>query len=252
MRRVKCTISYDGTLFSGYQVQVDKRTVQGELEKVLAVMHKRDVKVVASGRTDAGVHAYGQVIHFDTSLQLPAENWVKALNAMLPDDISILAAEYVPADFHARYGAEGKQYRYVMDLGKIRNPLKRNYSYHYPYPLDVDRIRQAIPYVVGTHDFTSFSAVRTDVKDKVRTIYRIDCTLEGNELTFTYIGNGFLYNMVRILTGTFIEVGNGRREPEDLQAMIASMDRAAAGKTAPAQGLYLWEVYYGNELEKYM
>lgn len=250
MQRVKCIISYDGTFFSGYQVQVDKRTVQSELEKALAVMHKRDVKVIASGRTDAGVHAYGQVIHFDTNLKIPAFNWVKAMNAMLPDDISVLSAEYVSESFHARYGATGKQYRYVMDLSKIRNPLKRNYTYHYPYPINVDMIKEAIPYVVGTHDFTSFSAVRTDVKDKVRTIHHIECIQDGDELTFIYEGNGFLYNMVRILTGTFIEVGIGKRKPEDLQGIIDSRNRAAAGKTAPAQGLYLWEVYYDGQKSK--
>lgn len=244
MQRVKCIISYDGSQFSGYQVQIDKRTVQLELEKVLAVMHKKTVKVVASGRTDAGVHAYGQVIHFDTHLEIPASNWIKAMNAMLPDDIAVLSAEYVSEDFHARFGTSGKQYRYVMDLGEIHNPLKRNYAYHYPYPIDVERIKEAIPYLVGTHDFTSFSAVRTDVKDKVRTIYRIECVLEGNELTFIYEGNGFLYNMVRILTGTLIEVGIWKREPKELQTIIESKDRAVAGKTAPAQGLYLWEVYY--------
>lgn len=244
MQRVKCIISYDGTSFSGYQVQLDKRTVQLELERVLAIMHKRDVRVVASGRTDAGVHAYGQVIHFDTDLQIPASNWVKAFNAMLPEDIAILSAEYVDDSFHARFDPVGKQYRYVIDLGAIRNPLRRNYAYHYPYSLDIEKIREAIPYIVGTHDFTSFSAVRTDVKDKVRTIHRIDCIQEGNELTLIFEGNGFLYNMVRILTGTLIEVGSGKRKPEELKKILESRDRAAAGKTAPAQGLYLWEVYY--------
>ncbi|WP_019244407.1 MULTISPECIES: tRNA pseudouridine(38-40) synthase TruA [Bacillus] len=244
MQRVKCIVSYDGTLFSGYQVQVDKRTVQREIEKVLATMHKRDVKVTASGRTDAGVHAYGQVIHFDTSLTMPPENWVKALNTMLPDDIAIVSAEYVSSSFHARYGAKGKEYRYVIDLSPIRDPLKRNYTFHYPYPIDKERIEEAIPYLLGTHDFTSFSSARTDVVDKVRTIYRIDCKQEGTELTLCFSGNGFLYNMVRILTGTLIEIGAGRREPEDMKEIIASHNRAAAGKTAPPQGLYLWEVYY--------
>ncbi|MGM9929715.1 MAG: tRNA pseudouridine(38-40) synthase TruA [Bacillus sp. (in: firmicutes)] len=246
MQRIKCIISYDGTLFSGYQVQVNARTVQGELERVLATMHKRVVKVTASGRTDAGVHALGQVIHFDTTLNIPASKWVQALNAMLPADIAILHAEYVPDSFHARYEAKGKQYRYVIDLGKVRNPLKRNYTYHYPYAVDIDRIRAACQYAVGTHDFSSFCAANTSVVDKVRTIHSITCEQQGNELVLTYTGNGFLYNMVRILTGTLIEIGNGARKPEEMQAIIASCNRSDAGKTAPAQGLYLQEVYYSE------
>jgi len=244
MQRIKCIISYDGSLFSGYQVQVDKRTVQGEIEAVLTKMHKTAVKVIASGRTDAGVHAYGQVIHFDTTLDIPAARWVQALNAMLPHDISVLSAEYAEPSFHARYDAKGKKYRYVIDLRKIRDPLKRNYSFHYPHDINVERIEKAIPYIVGTHDFSSFCAANTDVLDKVRTIYSIQCLLEGNQLTLTYSGNGFLYNMVRILTGTLVEIGNGKRKPEEMKDIISAMDRGAAGKTAPAQGLYLQEVYY--------
>ena len=244
MQRIKCIISYDGSLFSGYQVQVDKRTVQGEIEAVLTKMHKTAVKVIASGRTDAGVHAYGQVIHFDTTLDIPAARWVQALNAMLPHDISVLSAEYAEPSFHARYDAKGKKYRYVIDLRKIRDPLKRNYSFHYPHDINVERIEKAIPYIVGTHDFSSFCAANTDVLDKVRTIYSIQCLLAGNQLTLTYSGNGFLYNMVRILTGTLVEIGNGKRKPEEMKDIISAMDRGAAGKTAPAQGLYLQEVYY--------
>ena len=244
MQRIKCIISYDGSLFSGYQVQVDKRTVQGEIEAVLTKMHKTAVKVIASGRTDAGVHAYGQVIHFDTTLDIPAARWVQALNAMLPHDISVLSAEYAEPSFHARYDAKGKKYSYVIDLRKIRDPLKRNYSFHYPHDINVERIEKAIPYIVGTHDFSSFCAANTDVKDKVRTVYSIQCFLDGDQLTLTYAGNGFLYNMVRILTGTLVEIGNGKRKPEEMKDIISAMDRGAAGKTAPAQGLYLQEVYY--------
>lgn len=244
MQRIKCIVSYDGTQFSGYQVQVDKRTVQSEIERVLAIMHKRDVRVTASGRTDAGVHAYGQVIHFDTHLNIEAAKWPKALNAMLPEDIAILSAEFVSDSFHARYDAKGKKYRYVIDQSTIRNPLNRNYAFHYPYVIDMDRITEAIPFIKGTHDFTSFSSARSEVVDKVRTIHEIECVQEGSKITFTFTGNGFLYNMVRILTGTLIEIGNGTREPDDLIEILEKRDRTAAGKTAPAQGLYLCEVYY--------
>lgn len=244
MQRMKCIVSYDGTLFSGYQVQVDKRTVQSELESVLEKMHKKTVKVVASGRTDAGVHALGQVIHFDTHLDIPEERWVSALNAMLPKDIAVLSAESVSETFHARYDAKGKTYKYEIQLSKIRNPLMRHYSYHYPYPVDEGRIEKAISYAIGTHDFSSFCAANTDVKDKVRTIHSIECERSGDLLTLTYTGNGFLYNMVRILTGTLIEIGSGRREPDEMEQIIAACDRSAAGKTAPPQGLYLQKVYY--------
>jgi len=241
---MKCIISYDGTLFSGYQVQVEKRTVQSELEAVLTKMHKKAVKVVASGRTDAGVHAIGQVIHFDTSLDIPTDRWVQAMNAMLPKDIAVLSAEVVSETFHARFDAKGKTYKYEIDLSDIRNPLMRNYAFHYPYPVDKSRIEEAISYTLGTHDFSSFCAANTDVKDKVRTIHSIVCEQEGNLLRLTYTGNGFLYNMVRILTGTLIEIGTGRREPEEMSYIIAKRDRSAAGKTAPAQGLYLEKVFY--------
>lgn len=244
MQRMKCIISYDGTLFSGYQVQVDKRTVQSELESILEKMHKKPVKVVASGRTDAGVHALGQVIHFDTHLDIPADRWVQALNAMLPKDIAVLSAEPVRENFHARYDAKGKTYKYEIQLSKIRNPLMRHYAYHYPYSIDKVRIEKAITYAIGTHDFSSFCAANTDVKDKVRTIHSIECEIAGDLLTLTYTGNGFLYNMVRILTGTLIEIGTGRREPEEMEQIIAACDRSKAGKTAPPQGLYLQKVYY--------
>ncbi|WP_050613661.1 tRNA pseudouridine(38-40) synthase TruA [Bacillus testis] len=244
MQRIKCTISYDGCGFNGYQVQPEKRTVQLELERVLSTMHKRDVKVVASGRTDTGVHAYGQVIHFDSHLDIPPERWIKAMNAMLPEDIAVHQVELVESDFHARFNPKGKEYRYIVDLSPIRNPLTRNYRYHHPYPINVERIKEAIPYIIGTHDFSSFCASNTDVKDKVRTIEKAECVLYGNELTFIYRGNGFLYNMVRILTGTLLEVGTGKKEPGDMEEILARRDRGAAGKTAPAQGLYLWEVSY--------
>ena len=247
MQRIKCIISYDGSEFFGYQVQLSERTVQSEIERVLKQMHRRQVRVTASGRTDAGVHALGQVIHFDTDLKLPPDAWIRALNTMLPDDIAVHRAESVPMEFHARFGAFGKKYMYKIDLGKIRDPLKRNYAFHYPYALDIEKIREAARYLEGEHDFTSFSSARSEVKDKVRTIYGIDFIQQGTELTITYRGNGFLYNMVRILTGTLMEVGSGKREPHEMKEILLKKDRAAAGKTAPPQGLYLCEVYYGEE-----
>ncbi|WP_108671987.1 tRNA pseudouridine(38-40) synthase TruA [Peribacillus acanthi] len=245
MQRVKCTISYDGTLFSGYQVQVDKRTVQSEFEKALTHIHKGlAVRIAASGRTDAGVHAKGQVVHFDTKLMIPPANWKKALNSMLPEDISVVDVELVDNHFHSRYDAKGKEYRYFINLSKERNPFNRNYAFHYPYPLDVSKIVRASSLLLGTHDFTSFCSAKTDVEDKIRTIMNIDCTQSESELILSYQGNGFLYNMVRILTGTLLEVGAGARDPDDLLSILQAKDRNKAGKTAPPQGLFLWEVFY--------
>ena len=245
MPKYKCIISYDGTAFAGYQVQPEKRTVQSELEAALEKMHKGEkVKVTASGRTDAGVHAKGQVIHFLSTNDFPVENWKKALNALLPGDIAVLDVEKASEEFHARFDPIGKEYRYMINRGPIRDPFRRNYAYNYPYPLDLEAIREAIPYLEGTHDFTSFCATNTNVIDKVRTIHKIELKEEGDALTLCFVGTGFLYNMVRILVGTLLEVGNGKRKPSDMKEILSKQDRQFAGKTAPGHGLYLWEVFY--------
>ncbi|RFU61428.1 tRNA pseudouridine(38-40) synthase TruA [Peribacillus glennii] len=248
MHRYKCIISYDGTQFAGYQVQPEKRTVQLELEKALRKIHKGDeVRVSASGRTDAGVHAMGQVIHFDSSYSFPAENWEKAMNALLPDDIAILRVEKVSQEFHARFHASGKEYRYMISLSKKRDPFRRNYAYHFPFALDSKAIKDAIPFLLGTHDFTSFCSAKTEVEDKVRTIREIELVEDNGLLVFRFVGSGFLYNMVRILVGTLLEVGTGKKKPSDVAEILEKKDRSFAGKTAPGQGLYLWEVFYENK-----
>ncbi|CRK85312.1 tRNA pseudouridine(38-40) synthase TruA [Neobacillus massiliamazoniensis] len=245
MQRYKCIISYDGIGFSGYQVQPNKRTVQSELEAVLAKMHKgMAVKVSASGRTDAGVHAKGQVIHFDSPLVIPMEKWAMALNSLLPDDLSVLSVEKAKDTFHARYDAIGKEYRYYLQMSSVRDPFQRNYAYQYPYKLDLETIKEASQYLIGTHDFTSFCSAKTEIEDRIRTINAIEITLEGDKLCFRFVGNGFLYNMVRILVGTLLEVGTGDRLPSDIPDIIAKRDRRFAGKTAPGHGLYLWKVFY--------
>ncbi|ETI69230.1 tRNA pseudouridine(38-40) synthase TruA [Neobacillus vireti] len=245
MQRYKCVISYDGSGFSGYQVQPNKRTVQSELEAMLAKMHKgASIKVIGSGRTDAGVHAKGQVIHFDSPLPIPEQKWEVALNSMLPEDISVLSVKKVDPSFHARFDAVGKEYRYVLHLSPIRDPFQRNYASRYPYPLHLDAIREASKFFLGTHDFTSFCSAKTEVEDKIRTIETIDFINVGDLLTIRFVGNGFLYNMVRILVGTLLAVGSGDFSPEDIPVIIEKKDRRFAGKTAPPQGLYLWKVFY--------
>lgn len=245
MQRYKCIISYDGTAYAGYQIQLNGRTIQGELESVLTKLHKGQlVKVSGSGRTDAGVHAKGQVIHFDSPLAIPEDKWVMALNSLLPADISVLNVEKAPAGFHARFDAKGKEYRYNIYLSPQRDPFMRNYAFRYPFSLDLKAMEEAFVLLKGTHDFTSFCSAKTEVEDKIRTIEQIDYTLNEDLLVLRFVGNGFLYNMVRILTGTLLEVGTGERKPEDMADLLEKKDRRFAGKTAPGHGLYLWKVFY--------
>lgn len=245
MKRMKAIIAYDGSGFSGYQIQPDSRTVQIELMKVLKNIHKgRDVQIVASGRTDAKVHATGQVIHFDTDYSIPIEGWLKAWNVLLPEDIRVVSIEEAKPGFHARYHTCGKTYRYKWDRSKIISPFTRNYLVHAKQLPNVDAMRDAAKAVLGTHDFSSFCAANTGVVDKVRTIRRLDFEEHGEELHMVIEGSGFLYNMVRIIAGTLFEVGIGKRMPNEITEIVLSTDRGAAGKTAAPHGLYLENVEY--------
>ncbi|MFS0562452.1 tRNA pseudouridine(38-40) synthase TruA [Terribacillus sp. 179-K 1B1 HS] len=245
-QRMKATVSYDGTHFSGFQVQEKNRTVQGELEKALMKIHKgQPIRIQASGRTDAGVHARGQVIHFDTELRMGDYNWRKALNTLLPDDVRITDIMEAEEGFHARYTAKRKQYKYFVHNAPEQDVFKRHYVHHVPYHLELARMQQAIKAIEGTHDFSAFCSARTGVKgDKIRTIYEAVCEKQEDMLVFTFTGSGFLYNMVRILAGTLIDIGNGRKEAEDMAKILESKDRQLASKTAAASGLCLWKVDY--------
>lgn len=249
MKRIKCELMYDGSRFSGYQSQPKDRTVQQEVERALWKIHKKTpIKTHASGRTDAGVHAMGQVIHFDTPIKMPAERWARALNGVLPDDISVKRTEEVPETFHARYSVTGKEYRYRIYRTLYRDPFRTVHAYHYPYPLDVERMERAAAYLLGEHDFTSFCSTKTDKENKVRTVTDISFLEQGDDLEIRFAGTGFLYNMVRIMTGTLIKVGNGRLEPDEVARILAARDRNRAAQTAPAEGLYLWSVHYGENI----
>ncbi len=253
MPRYRVTVAYDGTNFAGFQRQPQQRTVQGTLEQALTKMTKGQfVKVQGSGRTDAGVHAHGQVINFDYPKELPPRNMRLALNSLLPLDMEVVASQLAAPDFHAQFDTIGKCYRYQVSRGRFTDPFRRFYTGHYPYPLDVALIQQALPDLLGEHDFTSFAASGGVIKNKVRTIYRATVVENpaDHELTFEFIGNGFLYNMVRILVATALEIGNGRRAPDDFQRLLRIGDRQAARGTAPASGLYLEKVFYpGDEAE---
>ncbi|WP_347548071.1 tRNA pseudouridine(38-40) synthase TruA [Pseudalkalibacillus hwajinpoensis] len=245
MQRIKMTISYDGTAFNGYQVQPNGRTVQEEVQRALKQMHKGEsIQVTGSGRTDAGVHAAGQVLHFDTPLSIPLVNWPRALNSQLPDDIRVLSTEAAHADFHARYDVMRKTYQYRVRNQVDPDVFRRNYAFHEARRLSITDMRQAAVYFEGEHDFTSFCAANTNVKNKVRTIYRIGIEQDHEEIVFTFEGSGFLYNMVRILMGTILEVGRGQRKADEMVGILKARNRHFAGKTAPAHGLCLWEVFY--------
>lgn len=247
MVRYKATISYDGTLFNGFQRQPNGRTVQEEVENTLKKMaNGKTIQIFGSGRTDAGVHAIGQVIHFDYPEERPLERMRFGLDTQTPEDIAVKSVEIVPEDFHARYLVKEKTYQFRVDIGKPRSPFRRFYASYFPYPVDVEKIQRALPDLLGTHDFTAFCAAGSPIEDKVRTIYeaKMEVNESGDELLFTFRGDGFLYKMIRILVGTLLKIGNGRMSETCIPEIIASKDRNLAGPTAHPEGLYLVEVKY--------
>jgi tRNA pseudouridine38-40 synthase len=244
------TLSYDGSGFSGWQVQPDANTIQGTLASAIGRITGENVLPQGSGRTDAGVHALAQVATFSTSSPIPAENFVKAINDVLPPSIRILEVVEVPADFHARKSAKAKTYRYRIYRGTICSPFFSRYVWHFPYPLDEDSMAEAAPLIVGEHDFTSFAAVDPErgrengEASNLRTIVSSQFGREGDELIYTVRGNGFLHHMVRNLLGTFMLIGKGTLQLDDIQRILEARDRSAAGATAPASGLFLVAVEY--------
>lgn len=246
MEKIKCIIQYDGSNFSGFQVQPRKRTIQGEIERALATLHKGEkIRLHPAGRTDKGVHAVGQVFHFETSYRIKESGWKKALNDLLPKDLYIKEVTYVPPLFHSRYDAVEKEYKYIVDRSQTPNVFTHNYTHHFTKPLDIEKIKAACIYFQGKHDFTTFSSARDTAKgSKVRTLTDVSCEENGEELIFTFKGDGYLYNMVRIIVGTLLDIGQEKREAGDIETLFAARDRRFASPTAPAQGLYLWRVTY--------
>lgn len=259
MRRIRLTIAYDGTNYRGWQIQQPTAahpegsvpTIQGELQRALGQLLPKEgniIPVVGASRTDSGVHALGNVACFDTESTIPAANFPKAINRYLPTDIRVLQAVEVSMDFHPRFVPHEKCYEYRVDCGRVANPLTRLYAYNYTYPLDLERMRAAARELVGVHDFTSFvnpdSQVFEHGGDAVREIYSIDILEENTQLVIRIRGNGFLYHMIRIIVGTLLVIGNGRRAPEDIRTMLAAKDRTTAGPTVPAHGLCLCALHY--------
>src|SRR2546427_738412 len=251
MRYLKLTIAYDGTDFHGWQIQSGKPTIQGEIVSVLRRLTQENIALHAAGRTDAGVHALGQVGSFRTQSGLPAQEFQRALNAILPPTIRIVAAEEVGPDFSARWSARRKTYRYRLYRGKVVPPMLWRYVLHYPFPLDEDAMGDAAARFVGMHDFTAFAA-SADSEDKERErstereIYSAELvrTADGDELVFTVSGRSFLRYMARKMVGTLLDVGRGRLKPEDIDRLYESKDRSKAGPTVPPQGLVMVEVQH--------
>lgn len=233
--------SYNGSKFNGFQKQVDKRTVQGDLESVLSKIFNENIRVVASGRTDAGVHAYNQCLHFDSSKEVDFDKLKFSLNSLL-HNIYVKELYSVPDDFHARYDCTKKEYIYKINVGEF-DPIYEEYIYQYNKSLDIGKMKDACMYLIGEHDFRSFTSLDYE-KNCVRTIYSIDISIENDIIYIDFVGNGFLKYMVRNMVGLLIEVGSNNRNVEDVKKILDSMDRKEAGICAPSMGLYLANVYY--------
>ena len=250
LRNLKLTMSYDGSDFSGWQVQPDASTIQGTLASAIGRLTGENVLPQGSGRTDAGVHALAQVATFSTASPIPIENFLKALNDILPPSIRTLEVKEVPADFHARKSAKAKTYRYRICRAAICSPFLARYVWHFPYPLDENAMSNAAAAIVGEHDFTSFAAVdpergqENNEVSNVRTIFSSRFERQNDEFVYTVRGSGFLHHMVRNLVGTLILVGKGTLQPQDIAPILAARNRSAAGATAPASGLFLVSVEY--------
>lgn len=244
MRNIKLIIEYDGKPFNGWQKQPNKLNIQGEIEKAIQEITGEEINLIASGRTDAGVHSLGQTANFKTNSKIPIEKFSKAINSRLKKSIVIKSAEEVEESFHSRYSVKSKTYRYVINNSENGTAIYRGLEYHIPMKLDHEKMNVAIKYFIGEHDFKGFKASGTSSKSSVRTIFEGSVKKEGEKIIIELTGNGFLYNMVRIIAGTLVEVGLKKIEPEEIEKIINSKDRTKAGKTLPPQGLYLLKVEY--------
>lgn len=239
MRRIKLVVAYDGTDYCGFQVQNNGPTIEGELNRVLSELFGEEIRVIGASRTDSGVHAYCNVAVFDTEARMPAEKMIYAINQRLPEDIRVQSSCEVAPDFHPRHTDTRKTYEYRIYNTHVQNPMKRRYALWNYHNLDVDKMKEAAAYLVGEHDFKSFCSADSQVESTVRTIYDLSVTQNGEDIVIRVCGNGFLYNMVRIIVGTLLEAGKGKIEPNEIERILNALDRQAAGPTAPAHGLTL-------------
>ncbi len=244
MRNIKLIIEYDGKSFNGWQKQPNKLNIQGEIERAIGEITGEEIDLIASGRTDAGVHSLGQTANFKTNSQIPIEKFAIAINSKLKKSIVIKRAEEVDERFHSRYSVISKTYRYTIHNSEMGTALYRDMEYHFPIKLDVEKMKQAAKYFEGEHDFKAFKASGTSSKSSVRIIYKADVIREQDRVYIELTGNGFLYNMVRIISGTLLDVGIGKIDVDEIPEIIESKDRKRAGKTLPAHGLCLMKVMY--------
>lgn len=245
MKRIRLIVSYDGTDYCGWQIQPNGITIEEILNQRLSRLTGEDIHVIGASRTDSGVHALGNVAVFDTRSAIPPERMAYAINQKLPEDIIIVRSEEVPLDWHPRYQDEiHKTYEYHIYNAPVANPLMRRYSTFVSFPMDVGKMRQGAAYLLGEHDFASFCNIRTNVKNTVRTIEELEIFQHGAEIIIHITGNGFLYNMVRIIAGTLIRVGRGFYEPERVKEILEAKVRTEAGVTAPPNGLVLVKIDY--------
>ncbi|WP_422448589.1 tRNA pseudouridine(38-40) synthase TruA [Thermoanaerobacterium sp. DL9XJH110] len=241
---VRILLEYDGTNYHGWQRQKNAPSVQEVLERAISAVTGEKIRVIGAGRTDAGVHALGQVANFRTDTRIPVEKLPYAINSRLPEDIAVKGAEIVPDDFHARFSARGKVYTYTIYNAPFPSPLFRNYSYFFPLSLDIEAMQEAAAHFVGEHDFKAFRATGSPVKSTVRRVRRFEIRKDRNLITMEVEADGFLYNMVRIMAGTLLEVGLHKMEPYEIASVLESGDRTRAGRTLPPQGLCLVKVVY--------
>ncbi len=244
MRRIRLTIAYDGTDYCGWQKQDGAPSVQETVEDAIRKLTGEPAEVIGASRTDSGVHALGQTAVFDTESPVPADRFVPALNSFLPDDIRITESEEVPESFHPRFDAHRKRYEYRIFIGNVCPPTRFRYVHHLREVPDVTAMQEAASYIVGTHDFTSFCAAGAQVKTKIRTVTSIQVEKAGDEIVIAVEGDGFLYNMIRIIAGTLVNAGLGRTKPAEIPGIITGMDRSLAGPTLPAKGLCLCKIWY--------
>ena len=245
MQNYRLTVQYDGSDFAGFQLQPNQPTIQGELERVLAVLAKAPIRIIGAGRTDSGVHAEGQVVSFKTDcLTVPIGRIPAAMNSLLPDTIRVLTAEYAPSDFHARYSALRKTYRYQVYHGPTADVFLRRFALWEQEPFNWAVVEQAASLLVGRHDFAGFASTGSSVRTTTRTMYRVEVDTSQRLKLLRFTADGFLYNMVRSIVGTLLEIGRGSREPASIVEILATCDRSAAGPTPPAVGLVLESVDY--------
>jgi len=244
LRNIAMIVSYDGTAYNGFQSQPTGHTIQDELQTALRKLTREEIKIDGSGRTDAGVHAIGQVINFRTASPIPIQKWTLAINSWLPDDIVVRSSHEMPDDFHARFSAIRKTYRYSLTTGKYPNVFTTRFRHHHYNRLDIEAMRAALPDLLGEHDFTSFTSGASTKSTHVRTIFEARLEEDDGELHLYLTGSGFLYNMVRIIMGTLLRIGEGKWPADCIPSILEAKHRQAAGPRAMAQGLTLWEVGY--------